>query len=157
MQLSSSSTLEAWHAVLSGTGGGFDTKETAPDFMQNATAAYLAQAHVPSKRPTTGRGFPDLSAFAADVCTADGCGEAGTSCAAPMIASAVAMLNAARFAANKTALGFINPILYANPQAFRDVTAGKDNGYPMAPGWDPNTGLGVPNVDELRKIVLALP
>ena len=46
-----------------------------------------------------------------------------------VVASLVAMLNAVRYAANKTALGFINPLLYANPHAFLDVTAGKDNGF----------------------------
>ena len=159
VQLSAdSSSLENWHSFpVTGTGGGFDTKEAAPAYMANFTAAYLANASVPSKKPTTGRGYPDLAHFASDVCIADSCAEAGTSAATPIVASLVAMLNAVRYAANKTALGFINPLLYANPHAFLDVTAGKDNGYPLASGWDPNTGLGVPQLDELRKVVLALP
>ena len=43
------------------------------------------------------------------------------------------------------------------PQAMRDVAAGKGNGYPVGVGWDPVTGLGVPQAEKLRKIVMALP
>ena len=101
--------------------------------------------------------FPDLAAFSNDVCIAESCGETGTSCSTPIVATAIATLNAARAAAGKSALGFVNPLLYANAAAFTDVTAGKGNGYPTATGWDPVSGLGVPQVSKLRDAVLALP
>jgi len=124
----------------------------------NVTAAYIANATVPSRWKTEGRGFPDVSAFSTDVCISDGCAEAGTSCAAPIVASAIATLNAVRAAAGKSALGFVNPLLYAHAaDAFTDVTAGSGNGYPLATGWDPVTGLGVPQMGKLKEIVLALP
>ena len=35
----------------------------------------------------------------------------------------MALLNDVRFKAGKAPLGFLNPLLYANPQAFQDITA----------------------------------
>jgi hypothetical protein len=59
--------------------------------------------------------------------------------------------------------GFLNPLLYQlyarNPSVFNDVVSGNNNGtsvqfpsqcplggFTAAPGWDPVTGLGTPNV-----------
>jgi tripeptidyl-peptidase-1 len=38
----------------------------------------------------------------------------------------VSLLNEARFAAGKKQLGFLNPFLYANADAFTDITKGSD-------------------------------
>ena len=52
-------------------------------------------------------------------------------------------------------LGYVNPILYALarrqwPRApFHDVARGYNRFYPAAPGWDPATGLGSPDVANL--------
>ena len=56
-------------------------------------------------------------------------------------------------------MGFINPFLYSNPDAFFDVVEGTnaigrgtgplEYGYAAAPGWDPATGLGTPNFEKL--------
>jgi len=59
-------------------------------------------------------------------------------------------------------LGFINPALYklgtsnTYHQDFHDITEGSNNnqqanvkGYSAAPGWDPVTGLGTPNAQNL--------
>lgn len=48
----------------------------------------------------------------------------GTSCASPIFASVIALVNDALLAAGKAPLGFLNPWLYANPQAFNDITTG---------------------------------
>jgi kumamolisin len=59
---------------------------------------------------------------------------------------------------NKRA-GFINPILYANPSALRDVTVGTNKvgtqklGYSAGVGWDACTGLGSPDGLKLLAIL----
>ncbi len=40
--------------------------------------------------------------------------------------------------------GFLNTILYQNPQAFNDITSGSNGDYNAGPGWDACTGLGSP-------------
>jgi kumamolisin len=48
-------------------------------------------------------------------------------------------------------LGFINPLLYelAGSGAFQDIMQGNNGDYKAVPGWDPCTGLGSPNGEEL--------
>ena len=60
----------------------------------------------------------------------------GTSCSTPIFASTVALLNAERLAAGKSVLGFMNPLIYAFPGLFTDVTTGSNpgcntNGFPV--------------------------
>jgi kumamolisin len=68
----------------------------------------------------------------------------GTSAVAPLWAGWVALINQKL---NKRG-GFINPILYVNPSALRDVTVGRNKvgpkhvGYSAGPGWDACPGLG---------------
>jgi len=50
----------------------------------------------------------------------------GTSASAPVFASIITRINEERLAAGKTAVGFINPVLYANPGAFHDITIGSN-------------------------------
>ena len=66
----------------------------------------------------------------------------------------------ARLSAGLPALGFLNPFLYAHPDAFNDVTYGeiKDYGYVgfrAAPGWDAATGLGTPDYEKLLSAALS--
>lgn len=76
-----------------------------------------------------------------------------------MFSSIVALLNDARFAAGKPALGFLNPLVYKlNGQGFTDITSGAatgcdTDGFPALKGWDPATGFGTPQFKELRKLV----
>jgi tripeptidyl-peptidase-1 len=63
-------------------------------------------------------------------------------------------------------LGFLNPLLYAYPQALNDVAQGVQGGcsiggasvegFPAVKGWDAVTGLGSPNYPALLEVVLAL-
>lgn len=53
---------------------------------------------------------------------------AGTSCASPIFASQVALVNDRLIAAGKPVLGFLNPFLYANPSIFTDITTGSNPG-----------------------------
>ena len=79
----------------------------------------------------------------------------GTSAVAPLWAGLIALINQKL---NKR-VGFINPILYANPSALRDVTVGTNKvgtqklGYSAGVGWDACTGLGSPDGLKLLAIL----
>ncbi len=78
----------------------------------------------------------------------------GTSGSSPIVAGFISLVNAARKAAGKSTMGFINPFLYANYGSFvNDITSGNnkctaaasvccDQGFTAVSGWDPVTGLG---------------
>jgi kumamolisin len=117
--------------------------------------SYQTDIKLPSNVSTgkTGRGVPDVSG---DGDPASGFkvrvdGQefpiGGTSAVAPLWAGLIALINQKL---NKRA-GFINPILYANPSALRDVTVGTNKvgtqkiGYSAGAGWDACTGLGSPD------------
>ena len=103
----------------------------------------------------------------------------GTSAAVPVFSSVVALLNDARLRAGKSSLGFLNPWLYTvGFLGLTDITAGGSvgcngvNGQTGQPvpgasvipfaswnatqGWDPVTGLGVPNFEKLLGLALLL-
>ncbi|ESZ92469.1 hypothetical protein SBOR_7132 [Sclerotinia borealis F-4128] len=131
----------------------------------------------------SGRGFPDISAHSLTpdyqvVYYGKLSPSGGTSAAAPVIAGILGLLNDARFKAGKPALGFINPLLYIlGTSALNDITGGGSVGcngvngqtgaiipggavIPYASwnstvGWDPVTGLGTPNFEKLKKLVLS--
>jgi kumamolisin len=85
---------------------------------------------------------------------------AGTSAAAPFWAAS--MLLVQQYAARQRAgpLGYVNPMLYALASApqpfapFHDVTEGGNRYYQAAPGWDPATGLGSPDLFNLARDVV---
>ena len=103
----------------------------------------------------------------------------GTSTGAPIWAAIIAMVNQACRAAGKSRVGFVNPALYAvidvDPTPFREIAAGSSDvaikavdphgravtyeigGYQAVHGWDPVTGLGVPNVANLIKALTESP
>src|SRR5208282_1387729 len=64
----------------------------------------------------------------------------GTSAVAPLWAGLMARINQ-KLGHNA---GFINTLLYQNPQAFNDIKSGSNTDYNAGPGWDPCTGLGSP-------------
>jgi kumamolisin len=135
----------------------------------------LSTVRYPSGRPGSlfRRGVPDVAANA-DPATGysyyHGQNNAhviggGTSAAAPLWAALIILIKSQL--GYKSEIGCINPILYANTYAFRDITVG-DNftdfwgatdassylgggifpslpfGYSATPGWDACTGLGTP-------------
>jgi kumamolisin len=123
------------------TGGGISDAFALPTWQSAAGVPPSANdGHV-------GRGVPDVAGDA-DPATGyqvriDGTTTVigGTSAVAPLWAALVALLNQHR----GTALGFVNPLLYAHPDAFRDVTSGTNGAYAARSGWDACTGLGSPN------------
>lgn len=111
------------------------------------------------------RGYPDISANGANYVIAVDGGLAlvyGTSASAPVVGSIITLINGQRAKAGKTAVGFINPVLYANPSAMNDIKTGSNPGcgaagFTAVSGWDPVTGLGTPDYKKLLKVFLALP
>jgi tripeptidyl-peptidase-1 len=151
------------------TGGGFSNYWALPSWQASAMKTYYA-SYAPtytSKQYNNSqavRGYPDISAnghniytvHAADTLLAD-----GSSAAAPIVASLITLINQARLAKGKTTVGFINPVLYANPSAMNDIKSGSNpgcgtNGFSAVPGWDPVTGLGTPDYNKLLQIWLSL-
>ncbi|KAI0490560.1 subtilisin-like protein [Xylaria cf. heliscus] len=157
--------------------GGFSDYWSRPIWQERAVKSYL-QKIGDKNEPyynTRGRGFPDVSAQGYGYRVYDKGvlkGYQGTSCSAPAFAGIVGLLNDARLKARKPTLGFLNPLLYENPQALNDITLGGStgcdgharfhgapNGSPVIPyaswnataGWDPVSGLGTPNFPKLLK------
>jgi kumamolisin len=65
----------------------------------------------------------------------------GTSAVAPLWSGLVARINQL---AGKP-VGYLQPVLYQNPGALRDITKGDNGDFYASVGWDACTGLGSPN------------
>lgn len=149
--------------------GGFSNYWPMPDWQKDAVEAYLKQPGIPTpaKRGynVSGRGFPDIAAQAVNFCvTPFGCGVAGTSCASPTAAGVIGLLNDLRLQKGKSSLGFLNPLLYSQAEAFTDITTGASDGcgllskgWPATKGWDAVTGLGTPDYSKLAHVIQSLP
>jgi len=121
------------------TGGGVSKDFTLPVWQK--------KAGVPAPSGSSGgRGVPDVSGDASPETgynvLVDGSQEVvgGTSAVAPLWAGLIALVNQKR---GSTA-GFVNPVLYANSGALRDITSGNNGAFKAGPGWDACTGLGSP-------------
>ncbi|OKL58204.1 hypothetical protein UA08_06451 [Talaromyces atroroseus] len=113
-----------------------------------------------------GRGIPDVAANGAyfpSFLDAEFVHFFGSSLASPLWASVITLLNEERLAVGKSTVGFLNPVLYANPWVLNDITNGTnlgcdtEHGFEAADGWDPATGLGSPNFNKLKDLFLSLP
>ena len=65
----------------------------------------------------------------------------GTSAVAPLWSGLLARIN--QLAGQS--VGYLQPVLYKNPQALRDITQGNNGDFYASVGWDACTGLGSPN------------
>ena len=153
------------------SGGGFSDLFPVPAYQNDSVHSYLKDALLPPADlyNSTGasRGYPDVSTQSLKfVVTANGLGYSGvsgTSAAAPTFAGIVSLLSSKRLAAGKEPrLGFLNPLLYANPGGLNDVIVGSNPacgamGFLATDDWDPVTGLGTPIFAALSDIVDALP
>ena len=142
-----------------GSGGGISDLWDLPAYQKSLGAPYLK------------RSYPDVS-FNADPRSgqaiytgAPGRGQwmivGGTSMAAPQWAGFLALVGAARKAAGKADVGFINPIIYGMDAAtraktFHDVVSGSNGAYSAAVGWDAVTGFGSMQADALLNYFKAL-
>jgi|EP00966_Prymnesium_polylepis_P185914 tripeptidyl-peptidase I len=148
-------------------GGGFSNYYARPAYQEAAVSAFFNKGQLPSQHlwNRTGAGFPDISAHAMDfdVCTSGFFYPvAGTSAASPTAAGIFATLNQLRVDAGKPKLGFLNPLIYQNADAFTDITSGTNDycdspeAFSAVAGWDAASGVGSPNFAKLKKVVLAL-
>jgi kumamolisin len=124
------------------TGGGISDVFPLPSWQSGANVP-------PSANPNhnIGRGVPDVAGDADPntgyVTLVDGQPEVigGTSAVAPLWAGLIALINEII----GKPVGFINPLLYQNPNGdFHSVTSGNNGAYSAGPGWNPCTGLGSP-------------
>jgi tripeptidyl-peptidase-1 len=178
---------EAWSA----SSGGFSNYFPRAWYQEGAVEGYLKHEISPATKKYyesytnfAGRGFPDVSAHSLTpdyqvIYAGKPAGSGGTSAAAPVFAGIIALLNDARLAAGKPALGFLNPFFYfLGYKGLNDITLGQavgcngidgQSGEPVpgggiipwatwnaTKGWDPVTGLGTPNFEKLKEIVLSL-
>ena len=134
-----------WNELASNegaTGGGISDVFPLPTWQNGANVP-------PSANPNhnIGRGVPDVAGDADPntgyVTLVDGQPDVigGTSAVAPLWAGLIALINESI----GKPVGFINPLLYQNPNGdFNSITSGNNGAYSAGPGWNPCTGLGSP-------------
>jgi kumamolisin len=134
-----------WNDGASGgaSGGGISSFFATPPWQSGLTAKQSSGKAIALSK----RGVPDVAGDADpetgyDVLI-DGANTVigGTSAVAPLWAGLLARLNQI----TGTKAGYLNPQLYKNPPALRDITQGNNNGFKASKGWDACTGLGSPN------------
>jgi len=122
------------------SGGGFSSFYPRPDWQHDEVDAYLSTV---SPKPRVGynsggRGYPDVAVMGNQFSIFVGgkeIQEDGTSASAPLFASMISLINAARVQSGKSTVGFINPALYyfyrtqqqKIGKIFNDVTSGENN------------------------------
>jgi len=136
-----------------GSGGGVSSVYGIPYWQQGvATAA--------NHGSSSSRTIPDVALTANNVWATDDGGSSGgvegTSCAAPLWAGFMALVNQQAAANGTAAMGFVNPALYAigasanYTKCFHDITVGNNTNsasssqYVATPGYDLGTGWGTP-------------
>jgi hypothetical protein len=136
-----------------GSGGGVSTVYSIPSWQTNAINST-------NHGSTTKRNIPDVALTASNIYVIASnnvdWSVAGTSCAAPLWAGFIALVNQ-QAALGGASVGFINPAIYAlghgasYTTAFHDITTGNntnaqsDNLYFAVSGYDLCTGWGTPN------------
>ncbi|EPQ61276.1 subtilisin-like protein [Gloeophyllum trabeum ATCC 11539] len=146
------------------SGGGFSNYFDRPSYQESSVSSYVDRLQpilYQGLYNPHGRGVPDVSAQSTNF-RAFYQGQAargmGTSVAAPIFASIVALLNDGRLARGLPPLGFLNPVLYTKGlPGLTDITSGNNpgcgtQGFNATYGWDPVTGLGTPNFGKLKQI-----
>tara|TARA_R110002003_G_scaffold20_2_gene1055 strand:- start:6290 stop:7306 length:1017 start_codon:yes stop_codon:yes gene_type:complete len=168
--------IEPERAVYFSSGGFSDLWER-PSYQDKAVSDYLKRlgSRWEGLYNPNGRGFPDVAAQGLRFRVVDKGATipvGGTSASAPVFASIVALLNNARAAAGKPALGFLNPWIYEQGyKGLNDIIDGGSTGCtgrsiysglttPRVPyaswnateAWDPVTGYGTPDFEKLLKL-----
>lgn len=145
------------------SGGGFSNYFGVPSYQSQVVSDYVKglDGQYDGLYNTSGRAYPDLAAQGSGFRVVVGGrirSVGGTSASSPTVAGIFALLNDYRLSKNLTSLGFINPLIYANPDGFNDITNGTNpgcgtEGFASKEGWDPVTGLGTPDFKKLQDIV----
>lgn len=152
---------QGYFSVDPQTTGGFSSLDANPQaaWQKAAVDSYLkTKGARPSGFNSSRRCVPDVSLFDADIEIVEGgqnsvCG--GTSAAAPQLSGMFSLINDALLHKNHTSLGFINPLLYQNADAFVDITKGNNNGFEAVQGYDPASGLGTFSKTTVQKLISA--
>lgn len=118
--------------------GGFSNYFGTPSWQASAVKSYLSSIGSANngKYNASGRAFPDVAAIGTSVqIVVNGQVQNvdGTSCSSPIFASIIALINDNLLMHGKSSLGLLNPLLYANPTAFRDITSGEYRPCYLAP------------------------
>lgn len=129
--------------LTSATGGGISSYFDKPQYQTTPNLAI-----------TNKRGVPDISGNADPntgyILYMDGNKIiiGGTSGVSPLWSGLLARINQSI----KKNVGFIHPIIYANPSACRDILLGNNGAYSASIGWDACSGNGSPNGIEILKL-----
>jgi len=147
------------------SGGGFSSYYAQPSWQTTAVNTYFSTI---TSTPAAGynamgRGYPDVSMIGVwyQVMIQDALTSLfGTSASSPVFAAMITLVNTQRKQNGLSAVGFINPTLYATTTTgFNDITSGSNkccayggtpasgatcctSGFTAAKGWDPVTGWG---------------
>ena len=137
-----------------GGGGGISTNYAIPTWQNNINMTT-------NQGSTTFRNIPDVALTADNVFVEYGGGFnglfGGTSCATPLWAAYMALVNQQAAGYGNVSVGFINPTIYSLASGpnynnlFHDITTGNNtwsqspNLFFAVPGYDLCTGLGTPN------------
>ncbi|EFA84081.1 peptidase S8 and S53 domain-containing protein [Heterostelium album PN500] len=146
------------------SGGGFSNYFPRPQYQEDVVSNYLSKKVDKSFEKlfnSSGRAYPDVSSFSESLIIAHRgrlMSIGGTSASAPIIAGLLSNINSKRLSLDQPTIGFVNPLLYKiakeNPESFYDIKTGSNEfhcckGFKSSDGWDPVTGLGVPNFNVL--------
>ncbi|QKX54466.1 uncharacterized protein TRUGW13939_01552, partial [Talaromyces rugulosus] len=158
------------------SGGDFSNIYPTPDYQAEAVKKYFDSHNPPypyyngnssfgengGRYNRLGRGYPDVAANGDNTAIYNK-GKyvlsGGTSASAPIFAAVINRIVDERLSKGRPPLGFINPVLYENPQVLNDITSGSNpgcgtDGFSTAPGWDPVTGLGTPNYPKMLDLLV---
>jgi kumamolisin len=144
-----------WNDGIRGgaSGGGISNIFSIPTWQ----AGFTVTDSGGKARPLAKRGVPDVAANADPdtgyLVRVDGNDVVlgGTSAVSPLWAALIARINEKR----GQPVGYLNPQIYQNPKALRDITQGSNGEYEATVGWDPCTGNGSPNGAELASVLHA--
>lgn len=151
------------------SGGGFSNVFDLPEYQADAVQSWFSKFSPPYgadkfKNSRQTRGFPDISVNGAKHLAAVN-GEFvlfyGTSAATPTLGSILTLVNQDRLNAGMSSVGSINPVAYAHPEVFNDITEESNpgcgtSGFAAALGWDPVTGLGTLDYQKISKLFVGL-
>eukprot|EP01095_Lingulamoeba_sp_RSL-Kostka_P014624 TRINITY_DN6449_c0_g1_i1.p1 TRINITY_DN6449_c0_g1~~TRINITY_DN6449_c0_g1_i1.p1 ORF type:complete len:609 (-),score=246.40 TRINITY_DN6449_c0_g1_i1:90-1916(-) len=152
------------------SGGGFSNYAPRLSFTNNAVQSWNSSGALQPESKyfnQSGRAYPDISALGHKYLIVEGGnneGVDGTSCSTPVVAGMFSLINDVLLNNGRKPVGFINQALYAMPSTnFNDITVGNNTGteetipfyhchtegYGAAVGYDPVTGFGTPNFQNI--------
>jgi tripeptidyl-peptidase-1 len=139
--------------------GGFSSlfANELPEYQRQAVDSYLKTSGTrPASFNSSRRCVPDVALFDNGVgIVNNGMDEytGGTSAAAPALSGMLSLINDVLLQKGHSPLGFVNPLLYANADAFLDITKGDNKGFAAVKGYDPASGLGTLGQETLSKLL----